>query len=57
MDDRAEVGKDADARNYKVSYEKFSFLGYEANITVQDGIAELVKSFKLLNLKNPYSNA
>ena len=53
----AEVGKDADARNYKVSYEKFSFLGYEANITVQDGIAELVKSFKLLNLKNPYSNA
>lgn len=52
----AEVGEDADKRNYVVSYKKLSGLGYETTITVEQGIAELAKGFQVLSFKNPYSN-
>lgn len=52
----AEVGQDADKRNYVVSYEKIAALGYRTTITLEDGIDELVRTLPVLDVKNPYSN-
>lgn len=52
----ADVGEDADKRNYVVSYDKINSLGYETTISVADGITELVKVCKALEFRNPYSN-
>ncbi len=52
----AEVRKDADKRNYEVSYKKINSLGYETTITVEEGIDELISAFKAFDTKKPYSN-
>lgn len=52
----ADVGKDADKRNYTVSYEKISKLGYETTISVEDGIDELVRALSAVKIPSPYSN-
>ncbi|PIQ82936.1 MAG: epimerase [Candidatus Omnitrophica bacterium CG11_big_fil_rev_8_21_14_0_20_64_10] len=52
----AAVGEDEDKRNYVVSYEKIGGLGYKTTVTVEEGIAELVKGLRLLEVKNPYAN-
>lgn len=52
----AGVGKDADKRNYVVSYKKMNNLGYKTTITVEEGIDELIFAFKVLDIKKPYSN-
>jgi len=53
----ADIGNDEDQRNYKVSYEKFSFLGYQTRYTVEQGIDELVSAFTLLDIHSKYFNA
>ena len=53
----AEVGEDADKRNYVVSYRKINALGYQTMITVEEGIRELLHGFQVLNVRNPYANA
>lgn len=53
----AEVGKDEDQRNYEVSYKKINSLGYSTTISLEEGIAELIKSISAIQIKNPYSNA
>jgi nucleoside-diphosphate-sugar epimerase len=53
----ADVGEDADKRNYKVSYEKINKLGYETSITLDEGIRELIKCADLLQIKSPYLNS
>jgi nucleoside-diphosphate-sugar epimerase len=52
----ADVDEDADKRNYAVSYKKIKALGYETKNTVEDGIDELVRSFKAINISHPFSN-
>jgi len=52
----AEVGEDADKRNYVVSYKKLSSLGYDTTISVEEGIAELARGIQILSFKNPYCN-
>jgi nucleoside-diphosphate-sugar epimerase len=52
----ADVGEDADKRNYVVSYEKIKSIGYDTTIDVETGIRELILSIPLINLHNPYYN-
>ena len=52
----ADVGEDADKRNYVVSYKKLNDLGYDTTISVEDGIAELAKVCRAIEFRNPYSN-
>ena len=52
----ADVGQDADKRNYVVSYKKIGDLGFATSISLQDGIAELVRAVEVLEFKTPYSN-
>ena len=52
----ADVGEDLDKRNYVVSYEKINSLGYDTNITVNEGIDELVRALKVIQIKTQYSN-
>jgi nucleoside-diphosphate-sugar epimerase len=52
----ADVGEDADRRNYVVSYQKIKSYGYNTTISLEQGIDELVQAVKALDAKNPYSN-
>ena len=52
----ADIGEDADKRNYQVSYEKINKLGFETSIKIEDGIKELVKSFTLIQNDLKYTN-
>jgi len=52
----AEVGEDADKRNYSVSYKKLNSLGFETKIGVEEGIDELVKALRAISYKTPYTN-
>jgi nucleoside-diphosphate-sugar epimerase len=52
----AEVGSDADQRNYEVSYEKIRRKGFETTVDLDRGIAELVRAAKLIEWQNPFAN-
>lgn len=52
----AEVGSDADQRNYEVSYEKIRKKGFETTIDLDRGITELVKAARLIAFQNPFAN-
>jgi nucleoside-diphosphate-sugar epimerase len=52
----AEVGTDADQRNYEVSYEKVRKKGFETTIDLDRGVAELVRAAKLIEFQNPFAN-
>jgi nucleoside-diphosphate-sugar epimerase len=52
----AEIGKDPDQRDYEVSYQKIKATGFKTIISLEEGIVEMVKGFKLINLDNPYTN-
>jgi len=53
----ADIGEDADKRNYKVSYKKINKLGFETTISIQQGIDELIKAFNLISIKSQYHNS
>jgi nucleoside-diphosphate-sugar epimerase len=52
----ADVGQDADKRNYIVSYEKINDLGFDTTISLETGIDELIKTIPLIKMSNPYFN-
>jgi len=51
----AEIGEDPDKRNYIVSNEKIEKTGFRAEVTMQQGIKELIKGFQIIK-RNQYSN-
>ncbi|MEV6524787.1 SDR family oxidoreductase [Longispora sp. NPDC051575] len=52
----AETGSDEDKRDYEVSYAKIRSRGFETEIDMDAGVAELVKAVSLINVVNPYGN-
>jgi nucleoside-diphosphate-sugar epimerase len=46
----AEVGSDPDKRNYITSYEKIKRHGFEACHSLDDGIQQLLKAFRMMQL-------
>lgn len=51
----AKVGKDPDQRNYIVSNEKIEATGYKPRMSLDDGIAELIKGFTMIK-NSSYGN-
>ena len=49
----AEVGTDADQRNYEVSYEKIRKKGFETTVDLDRGIAELVRAAQADRVPEP----
>ena len=52
----AEIGTDPDMRDYEVSYEKIRATGFDLEVSLDEGIKEMVDGFKLVQLDNPYQN-
>ncbi|MCX8082091.1 MAG: NAD(P)-dependent oxidoreductase [bacterium] len=51
----AEVGEDPDKRNYIVSNEKIEKSGFKAEVSVEEGIKELIKGYQIIR-KNQFTN-
>jgi nucleoside-diphosphate-sugar epimerase len=51
----AEVGEDKDKRDYIVSNEKFEATGFLPQVSLQEGISELIKGYQVIK-RNTYSN-
>jgi nucleoside-diphosphate-sugar epimerase len=49
------VGEDPDKRNYMVSNEKIERTGYKPCVSLQQGIAELIKGYQVIR-RNAYAN-
>ena len=51
----SEVGSDPDKRNYIVSNQRLREAGFQARRSLDDGIRELLKGYKMIR-KNQYGN-
>lgn len=49
-------GHDIDQRDYFVDYSKIKKLGFRTKIGLKEGVEELIKACKIIELNNPYSN-
>ena len=52
----AEIGSDADKRDYEVDYSQIRQTGFRLEVDIDMGIGELVTALPLLPIRNPYSN-
>lgn len=52
----SDTGEDPDKRNYTVSFSKLRRAGYEAAISIDDGIEELVRGLQAVDMMDPFSN-
>ncbi|MHC4469958.1 MAG: NAD-dependent epimerase/dehydratase family protein [Planctomycetota bacterium] len=53
----ADIGTDPDQRDYEVDYGRIRSLGYEAHVTLDEGIRELVRILSVLRVRDPLRNA
>jgi nucleoside-diphosphate-sugar epimerase len=51
----SEVGSDPDKRNYIVSNQRLREAGFEAKRSLDDGIVELLKAYRMMR-KTQYGN-
>lgn len=52
----AEVGHDPDRRDYTVSFQKLRDLGFEATVTLGEGLDELIRAMAVLRFDHTYDN-
>jgi nucleoside-diphosphate-sugar epimerase len=52
----AAIGSDPDRRDYEVSYDRIAGLGFDTEVSLEQGIDELIRGFEMVTLRNPYSN-
>lgn len=52
----ADVGEDADKRNYFVSYEKIRNLGFKPKISIEEGVHEMVRAFEAVKMSSLHHN-
>jgi len=51
----SKVGEDPDKRNYIVSNEKFEKTGFNPQVSLEEGIAELIKGYQIIK-RNQFAN-
>lgn len=52
----ADIGEDADKRNYVVSYKKIRDLGFKPKISVEEGVHEMVRAFEAIKMGPQHHN-
>ena len=53
----ADIGHDLDQRDYMVSYDKVHAVGFKPQISMEQGIDELINVSQLIEVQNPHYNA